>query len=98
VSQWRSAREPMPVRRRRQVEHVAGTLDLERSHVREPLALRVFGEAQQRGAGSLCGTQILRVEAGEAGHAQLLAEFAQAECAVELPSRAVRDREARTPL
>ena len=86
------------VRGRREVEKLARALHLERAHVRECLALRVLGEGEQRGAGGLRGTQVLRVEAGEAGDAQLLAQLAQAERGVELPGRAVRDREPRALL
>ena len=69
----------------RQVEQVSRALHLEPADVRERLALRVFGKAEQRRASRVRGVRVLRIEAGEAGDPQLRAKFAQAECAVELP-------------
>ena len=83
------------VRGRRQLQQVAGALDAEPAHVRECTALRVFGIAQQRGGSGMRHRQILRIEAGQAGDAQLLAQLAHAERRVELPGRPLGERRAR---
>ena len=83
------------MRARRQLDQVAGALHAQAANVGERLALRVFGEAQQRGGSGLGSVQLLRIEAGEVRHSQLLAQLALAECCVELPGRAVRDRRPR---
>jgi len=63
--------------------------------MRQRLALRVFRIAQQRRRSGVSDLEILRVEAGKACHAQLLAQLAVAERGVELPGRAVGDGDAR---
>ena len=83
------------VRQRRQVEQGTGALHLQRAHVRQRLALGVLGIAQQRGGGGVGAGQVLRVVARQRGHAQLLAQLANAQRGVELPRRPVGDGGAR---
>ena len=78
-----------------QLHEFAGPLDRERAHVRQRLPLRVLGVAQQGGGRRVRDRQVLRIEAGQAGHAQLLAQLALAERRVELPRRALGERGAR---
>jgi hypothetical protein len=80
---------------RRQVQQLAGALDLQRAHVCQRLALRVLGVGEQGGGGGVGAAQLLRIEAGEARHAELRAQLALAERGVELPGGAVGDGGAR---
>ncbi len=80
------------VRDRRQVDQLARSLHLEAMDVGECAALRVLGVGEQRAGGGVRWRQLVGAEGGERGDAQLLAEHAMAERAVELPGGAARDR------
>ena len=82
------------LRRRRQIEQLAGTLHIEPAHVRERAALGALGVTEQCRRRRLCRVQVLRVEAGQACHLQLLAELAPSERGVELPRALRRDGQA----
>ena len=66
----------------------------QRAHVRQRLALRVLGIAQQRGGGGLRGAQVLRVEAGQRGHAAAArtACAGRARCRTARPAARVQRR------
>jgi hypothetical protein len=66
---------------------LAGALHPQRAHMRQRLALRVLGKAQQRGGGGVGHRQVLRVEALQRGHLQLRAQLALRPGGVELPGR-----------
>ena len=80
------------VRDRRQVDQLARSLHLQAMDVGERAALRVLGVGEQRAGGRVRCRQLVGAEGGERGDAQLLAEHAMAERAVELPGGAARDR------
>ena len=73
----------------RQVEQVAAALHLQALHMRERAALRVLGIAQQCGGRRKRSVQVLRVVAGQTGHAELFAQLARAQVAIELPGGSV---------
>ena len=80
------------VRDRRQVDQLARSLHLQAMDVGERAALRVLGVGEQRAGGGVRCRQLVGAEGGERGDAQLLAEHAMAERAVELPGGPARDR------
>ena len=82
------------VRAGRQRQQIAGALHRQPGHVAQRLALGVLGVAQQCGGRRMGGVQVLRAEAGQRRHLQLLAQLALAERAVELPAWARGERAA----
>ena len=73
------------VRRRRQVDQIAGALHDKTMDMGERATLRVLRVAEQRCRGRVRQVQVLGAEAGERGDLELRQELSCAEGAVELP-------------